>query len=220
MNLLKEIEEYCKHYRIDSLELREEDSVSLFEEDFGGRASVLAELEKQALACQACRLCEKRTNVVFGIGNPRAELVFVGEGPGEQEDLEGEPFVGKAGELLTAAITKGMQLRREDVYIANIVKCRPPQNRAPLPDEVSKCYPFLEKQLKLIQPKVIVTLGSPAQKALTGIEQGITKIRGKWLEWEGIKLMPTFHPAYILRNQSAKRPFWEDLQEVMRELKS
>lgn len=179
----------------------------------------LKELEQRALSCRDCRLCETRNNVVFGVGNTeRPMIAFVGEGPGADEDRLGEPFVGKAGELLTAAITKGLGLRREDLYICNVVKCRPPNNRNPLPDEVAACVHYLHRQLQLIQPKVIVTLGAPAQKALSGVEMGITKLRGNWQEWRGIPLMPTFHPAYILRNASAKRPFWEDLQDVMKRL--
>ncbi len=176
-------------------------------------------LEQEALVCEKCRLCETRKNVVFGVGNTARPLIaFVGEGPGADEDAQGEPFVGKAGKLLTAAIEKGLEMRREDVYICNVVKCRPPENRTPLPDEVEACSPYLYKQLELLNPKVIVTLGAPAQMALSGINIGITKLRGQWQEWRGIKLMPTFHPAYILRNQAAKRPFWDDLQEVMKEL--
>lgn len=183
-------------------------------------ASEFEALRDAALSCRACRLCETRRNVVFGVGSSeRPPIAFVGEGPGAEEDARGEPFVGRAGALLTAAITKGLGLERSDVYICNVVKCRPPENRTPLPDEVEACRPFLQRQLKLIKPQVIVTLGAPAQKALTGELGGITKIRGNWLEWEGIPLMPTFHPAYILRNPAAKRPFWEDLQEVMRRLK-
>lgn len=181
--------------------------------------SELLELEKEALSCKKCRLCETRNNVVFGAGNTNSPLIaFVGEGPGQDEDMQGQPFVGKAGILLTAAITKGMHLRREDVYICNVVKCSPPENRTPLTDEVESCSPYLFKQLKLVNPKVIVTLGKPAQHALCGIDEGITKLRGKWLSWEGIKLMPTFDLAYLLRNPSAKKPFWEDLQSVMTEL--
>jgi DNA polymerase len=179
----------------------------------------LDELQRIASNCKACRLCEQRNNVVFGEGNTNRPLVaFVGEGPGADEDAQGRPFVGRAGQLLNSAITKGMGLKREDVYICNVVKCRPPQNRAPLPDEIEKCSNYLFRQLEIIQPKVIVTLGQPAQFALSGIEVGITKLRGNWQNWRGFKLMPTFHPAYILRNQAAKRPFWEDLQAVMSEV--
>lgn len=176
------------------------------------------ELEAQVKACTKCRLHEQRTNTVFGTGNKKARLVFVGEGPGADEDLKGEPFVGRAGQLLTAAITKGMGLTREEVYICNVVKCRPPENRAPLPDETQACTPYLYRQLDLIKPEVIVTLGQPAQMALSGIEMGITKLRGQWQSWRGIKLMPTFHPAYLLRNPPVKKFFWEDLQAVMQEL--
>ena len=179
-------------------------------------ASDIDVLRKEAEACTACRLCETRKSVVFGEGkSDRPLIAFVGEGPGEEEDLSGRPFVGKAGILLAGAIEKGMKLRRSDVYICNVVKCRPPDNRNPLPDEISACEGFLYRQLKLIQPKIIVTLGSPAQKTLTKIDQGITKLRGKWLDWEGIKVMPTFHPAYILRNPESKKEFWDDLKLVM-----
>jgi uracil-DNA glycosylase family 4 len=130
----------------------------------------------------------------------------------------GEPFVGKAGELLTAAITKGLKLAREEVYICNVVKCRPPDNRNPLPDEIAQCRGYLEAQLRMIRPNVIVTLGGPAMQVLTGEEGGITKLRGRWKSWNEIPLMPTFHPAYILRNPSAKREFWDDLQLVMQQL--
>lgn len=184
----------------------------------GDSASELLMLEEEAKRCLRCRLHEARHSVVFGEGNADAPLVaFVGEGPGADEDRMGRPFVGRAGKLLTAAITSGMGLRREDVYIANVVKCRPPNNRAPLEDEAKTCVEsYLFKQLELISPRVIVTLGAPAQLALGGIAGGISSIRGKWLNWRGVPLMPTYHPAYILRQPSAKRPFWEDLQEVMR----
>lgn len=177
------------------------------------------ELEQTALVCRKCRLCEGRNKVVFGVGKREQPVIaFVGEGPGADEDRVGEPFVGRAGALLTAAITNGLGLQREDVYIANVVKCRPPGNRAPLPDETESCTPYLYRQLELLQPQVIVTLGQPAQKALSGVDIGITKLRGQWQQWRGIRLMPTFHPAYILRTPAAKRLFWEDLQEVMRVL--
>jgi uracil-DNA glycosylase len=179
----------------------------------------LAELEQLAKGCRKCRLCEGRNKVVFGVGNVNCPaIVFVGEGPGADEDRIGEPFVGRAGALLTAAITKGMGLARGDVYICNVVKCRPPGNRTPLPDEVESCTPYLYRQLEVLSPKVIVTLGKPAQLALSGVDMGITKLRGRWLEWRGIKLMPTFHPAYILRNPVVKKEFWEDLQAVMSEV--
>ncbi len=179
----------------------------------------LSELEAIAKGCNKCPLCEGRNKVVFGIGKTDKPLFcFVGEGPGADEDRLGEPFVGRAGQLLTAAITKGMGLKREDVYIANVVKCRPPQNRTPLPNEVEACTPYLYRQLEIIQPRVIITLGQPAQLALSGVKMGITKLRGKWLNWRGFKLIPTFHPAYLLRNPPAKKEFWEDLQTAMLEV--
>ena len=188
-------------------------------DDIKAEAPAIESLAYEASNCRKCRLCETRKSVVFGVGNTtRPPIAFVGEGPGADEDRQGEPFVGRAGALLTAAITKGLNLRREDVYICNVVKCRPPENRTPLPDEVESCLPFLFGQLRAIRPQTIITLGAPAQKALTGDRGGITKIRGTWQEWEGVPLMPTFHPAYILRNAEAKRPFWDDLREVMRHL--
>jgi len=174
------------------------------------------ELRESALACQACDLCTTRTNVVFGEGNPDADLMFVGEAPGYHEDQQGRPFVGKAGELLTAMIERGMRLRREDVYIANVLKCRPPNNRTPGPDEVERCTPFLIRQIELIRPKVICALGGSALRALTGQQGGISRARGRPVEFHGAQLLPTFHPAYLLRNPAAKREAWEDLKTVMR----
>ena len=164
--------------------------------------------------CKRCRLCERRTNIVFGDGNGKAELVFIGEGPGHDEDVQGLPFVGRAGKLLTQMI-EAMGLQRRDVYICNVVKCRPPENRAPEKDEIAICSPFLLRQLDVIQPKVIVCLGAVALKALLGAERGITHLRGQWLEYRGTRLMPTYHPAYLLRNPSAKGDVWKDLQKVM-----
>lgn len=168
--------------------------------------------------CRRCKLCAARTNVVFGVGNPKAELMFVGEGPGQEEDLQAEPFVGRAGQLLTDIITKGMKLRREDVYIANIVKCRPPNNRAPEADEVAACLPFLMRQIELLRPRVIVALGSVAVQALLGTRVPITRLRGVWHEYRGVKVMPTFHPAYLLRNPAEKKLVWADIKQVMQEL--
>ncbi len=164
--------------------------------------------------CKRCRLCERRTNIVFGDGSGKAELVFIGEGPGHDEDVQGLPFVGRAGKLLTQMI-EAMGLQRRDVYICNVVKCRPPENRAPEKDEIAICSPFLLRQLDVIQPKVIVCLGAVALKALLGAERGITHLRGQWLEYRGTRLMPTYHPAYLLRNPSAKGDVWKDLQKVM-----
>lgn len=165
--------------------------------------------------CRRCRLAAGRTHLVFGVGNPRARLVFVGEGPGEEEDRRGEPFVGRAGQLLTDIITKGMGLRREDVYICNVVKCRPPGNRNPEPDEVDSCEPFLRRQLELIRPEVVVALGKFAAQTLLRDRTPITKLRGRWFDYHGIRLMPTFHPAYLLRNPADKRLVWADVQAVM-----
>jgi len=165
--------------------------------------------------CRRCKLAPHRTHLVFGVGNPRARLVFVGEAPGRDEDLKGEPFVGRAGQLLTEIITKGMKLRREDVYIANVIKCRPPENRNPEPDEVASCEPFLVRQLELIGPEVIVALGKFAAQSLLRSKTPITQLRGRWYDYHGIRLMPTFHPAYLLRNPGDKRLVWEDIQKVM-----
>ena len=168
--------------------------------------------------CVRCKLCNGRTHIVFGVGNPQADLMFVGEGPGRDEDLQAEPFVGRAGQLLTDIITKGMKLRRDQVYIANVVKCRPPNNRDPEPDEISACRPFLERQIELVRPKVLIALGRFAAQTMLGTTAPISRIRGQWHEYAGIKLMPTLHPAYLLRNPADKRLVWEDIQMVMAEL--
>ena len=168
--------------------------------------------------CQRCKLCSGRTNIVFGAGNSNAKLMFVGEGPGRDEDLKGEPFVGRAGQLLTDIITKGMGLKREDVYICNVVKCRPPENRNPEPDEVAACEPFLKKQIDLVRPAVIVGLGKFAVQTLLQSTVTISKLRGNWHSYHGIKLMPTFHPAYLLRNPADKKLVWEDIKQVIKEL--
>jgi len=173
-------------------------------------------LRQSALDCEQCALCSTRTHVVFGEGNPEADLMFVGEAPGYHEDQQGRPFVGKAGELLTAMIERGMQMRREDVYIANVLKCRPPDNRTPAFDEVEKCTPILLRQIELIRPKVICALGGSALRALTGQQGGISRARGRPVPFLGAQLLPTFHPAYLLRNPAAKREAWEDLKTVMR----
>jgi DNA polymerase len=181
-------------------------------------ADSLLALQAHIGDCRRCKLAPHRTHLVFGVGNPRARLVFVGEAPGRDEDLQGEPFVGRAGQLLTEIITKGMRLRREDVYIANVIKCRPPENRNPEPDEVVSCEPFLLRQLELIGPEVIVALGKFAVQTLLRSKTPITQLRGRWHDYHGIRLMPTFHPAYLLRNPGDKRLVWEDIQKVMRAL--
>jgi len=182
-------------------------------------ADSLEELRAAIGDCRRCKLCSGRTNLVFGVGNPRANLMFVGEGPGRDEDLQGEPFVGRAGQLLTDIITKGIGLRREDVYIANVVKCRPPNNRDPEPDEVAACEPFLKKQIDLIGPEIIVALGRFAVQTLLQSKMPITKLRGNWHSYHGIKLMPTFHPAYLLRNPADKKLVWEDIKKVISEMR-
>jgi len=164
--------------------------------------------------CTRCKLHKARKQVVFGVGNPKAELVFVGEGPGRDEDEQGEPFVGRAGKLLTQMI-EAMGLRREDVYICNVVKCRPPENRLPEKDEIATCSPYLLRQLAAIAPKVICCLGSCSAQTLLRTNQGITRFRGQWFDFQGAKLIATYHPAYLLRNPEAKGEVWKDLQKVM-----
>jgi DNA polymerase len=184
------------------------------------QAKNLEELRADIGDCRRCKLWSGRTHLVFGVGNPQAKLMFVGEGPGRDEDLQGEPFVGRAGQLLTDIITKGMGLKREDVYICNVVKCRPPDNRNPEPDEVASCEPFLKKQVDLVKPKIIVGLGKFAVQTLLQTKVPITRIRGNWHSYHGIKLMPTLHPAYLLRNPSDKKLVWEDIKKVMKEMSS
>ncbi|HUR82124.1 MAG TPA: uracil-DNA glycosylase [Thermoanaerobaculia bacterium] len=174
-------------------------------------------LVAEAHDCTKCRLAGTRTNVVFGVGNPNADLMFIGEAPGRDEDEKGEPFVGRAGQLLTDII-KAMKLTRDDVYIANVIKCRPPENRNPEADELDACRPFIRQQVDLIQPKVIVTLGRFGLQSLTEKSYGISSVRGQWLEYNGIKLMPTYHPAYLLRTPGAKKDVWADMKKVMAEL--
>jgi len=164
--------------------------------------------------CTRCRLHKARHNIVFGVGNPKAQLVFVGEGPGHDEDIQGEPFVGRAGKLLTQMI-EAMSLRREDVYICNVVKCRPPENRLPERDEIATCSPYLMRQLEVIAPKVICCLGACSAQTLLQTNQGISKFRGEWFDFRGAKLIATYHPAYLLRNPNAKGEVWKDLQKVM-----
>ncbi|MFL5351308.1 uracil-DNA glycosylase [Archangium sp.] len=180
-----------------------------------GERPMLDDIRRELGDCRRCKLCDGRKNIVFGSGNPRAELVFVGEGPGADEDAQGVPFVGAAGQLLTKMI-EAMGFRRDDVYICNVVKCRPPNNRNPEPDEVAACEPFLRAQLQALQPKAIVALGKFAAQTLLRDSTPITKMRGNWREYEGVKLMPTFHPAYLLRQPAEKKKAWEDLQQVMK----
>lgn len=168
--------------------------------------------------CRRCNLSKTRTNIVFGIGNPQARLIFVGEGPGEDEDLQGEPFVGRAGQLLTKMI-EAMGLKREDVYICNVVKCRPPGNRQPQPDEILTCRPFLEKQIDTIKPEIIVALGTHAAQTLLDTPEKISALRGRFHRYRNnILLMPTFHPSYLLRSPEKKKEVWEDMKTVLTKL--
>lgn len=167
--------------------------------------------------CTRCKLHRRRNKIVFGVGNPRARLVFVGEGPGADEDAQGEPFVGRAGKLLTQMI-EAMGLKRDEVYICNVVKCRPPENRTPEPDEIETCSPYLLRQLDVIKPQVIVCLGAVAAKALLGVNTSMSKLRQQWFEFRSAKLLATYHPAYCLRNPPSKADVWKDLQMAMVEL--
>ena len=167
--------------------------------------------------CQRCKLCRSRTHIVFGSGNPHARLMFVGEGPGYDEDQQGQPFVGAAGQLLTRII-QAIKMNREDVYICNIVKCRPPGNRVPEPDEVQTCLPFLERQIAAVAPEMICALGASAARTLLNTNAPISRLRGKLYDFKGTKLLPTYHPAYLLRNPEKKRDVWEDMKLLMREL--
>ena len=175
----------------------------------------LEDVKKELGDCQRCSLGRLRTNIVFGEGNTRAEIVFVGEAPGGDEDVQGRPFVGRAGQLLTR-IVEAMGLKRADVYICNILKCRPPGNRNPRPEEITACEPFLIKQLEAINPRVICALGTFAARTLLKTDVPITILRGKFHSYHGIQLMPTYHPAYLLRNPGAKKQVWEDVQKMMK----
>ncbi|HET7214048.1 MAG TPA: uracil-DNA glycosylase [Terriglobia bacterium] len=198
-------------------------SMSLFEAP-SPRAAVresetLEQIREDLGDCRRCRLAAGRHSIVFGQGNPHAELVFVGEGPGADEDAQGLPFVGRAGRLLNKMIELA-GMKREDVYICNIVKCRPPENRTPLPDEIETCSPFLLRQIRTIKPRLVCCLGSPAVKTLLGVKDGITKIRGQFYDFQGAKALPTFHPAYILRNPREEKILREDFQKIVDFLKS
>ena len=173
------------------------------------------ELEEVVKQCRKCRLCENRKNVVFGVGKREADIMFIGEGPGADEDAQGEPFVGKAGKLMNMAFDM-LGIKREEVYIANIVKCRPPNNRNPQDDEAENCLDYLRNQVILVKPKIIVLLGSVALKNILGKEYGITASRGKWIEKKGIFYMPTWHPAALLRDENKKIDFIKDLKQVIK----
>lgn len=175
----------------------------------------LDEVAAVASTCQGCRLAAARRHVVFGVGDPNARLMLIGEAPGADEDARGEPFVGRAGQVLTAMLG-AMRLRRQDVYIANIVKCRPPGNRDPEPDEAAACMPYLRRQIELISPEAIVLLGKVAARFLLGTNASISTLRGSWKQWEGREVLMTFHPAYLLRNLAAKAQVWSDLKQLRR----
>jgi uracil-DNA glycosylase family 4 len=187
---------------------------SLFESIDRVDNDTLERIREDLGECTRCRLHKQRNKIVFGAGNPRAELVFVGEGPGHDEDVQGLPFVGRAGKLLTQMI-EAMGLRRDDVYICNVVKCRPPENRKPEDDEVATCSPYLFRQLEVIGPKAVVCLGATAAQALLKTKDSISRYRGQWFDFRGTKLLVTYHPAYLLRNPAAKGDVWKDLQKVM-----
>lgn len=180
-------------------------------------AGGLAAIAARVAACTKCPLHKTRTRTVPGQGSSSPEILFVGEGPGADEDRQGLAFVGRAGQLLTKII-EAMGFTREQVFIGNIVKCRPPENRAPLPDEIAACLPYLREQIALLRPKVLVALGATAVRGLLDVETGITKLRGKWLVYEGIDLMPTYHPAYLLRNPAGKKDVWDDMKAVLAKL--
>ncbi|WP_305045748.1 uracil-DNA glycosylase [Geoalkalibacter sp.] len=182
------------------------------------RQETLEEIRAELENCRRCPLCEGRRNIVFGVGNPQASLVFVGEAPGREEDERGEPFVGEAGRLLDR-ILFAMGLSRGEVYICNVEKCRPPQNRDPRPEEIAACEPYLKRQLAAINPRVIVALGRIAVQSLLREQTAISRLRGRWHQYEGIPLMPTYHPAYLLRNPAGKREVWEDMKQVLKRLR-
>ena len=183
-------------------------------EDEAPGFETLQQLRDNIGDCRRCELSQGRSHIVFGVGNPDADLVFVGEAPGRDEDIKGEPFVGKAGQLLTRIIS-AMGLTRDDVYICNVIKCRPPDNRDPLLAEIEMCEPFLKEQLRIIKPRAICALGSFASQTLLKSEMKISRLRGQFHDYYGIPLMPTYHPSYLLRNENAKRDVWEDIKMVM-----
>jgi DNA polymerase len=214
----------AKAHKVETVEVVEAPATqpSIQEPSLAPTGDTLPRILEDIGDCRRCRLHEGRNKLVFGVGNERTPLVFVGEGPGADEDAQGIPFVGRAGQLLTQMIEgtakkEGIELLRADVYICNVVKCRPPGNRTPEPDEMEICGQFLYRQLLAIAPKAICALGGTAARALTGHKEGVTKMRGKWLEWRGIPLMVSYHPSYLLRpyNQDAKREAWEDLKKVL-----
>ncbi len=199
-----------------SVEFQQKQSEAIVDES--EKAKRLEKIALEIKNCNKCDLYKRRKNSVAGEGNANADLVFIGEAPGREEDMQGKPFVGRAGKLLTKIIA-AMKLTRNEVFIGNIIKCRPPNNRNPYPYEIKACEDFLIRQLEIIQPKVICTLGKFATQSLLNIETPISRIRGKFQDYRGIPVMPTYHPAYLLRNPSGKKPVWEDMKKIMKELK-
>lgn len=216
-NHLIEYLEFFSDLGVTHLQLssKNKENVSL---ESGKQAMTLESIRSELGECKRCKLHSTRKTIVFGVGNPHAELMFVGEAPGYDEDVQGEPFVGRAGQLLTRII-EAIDFRREEVYIANILKCRPPENRNPEPDEIEVCEPFLFKQIEAIKPRILVALGKYAAQTLLKTTEPISRIRGKFVDFHGILLLPTFHPSYLLRNPSAKRFVWEDMKKVRDKLK-
>jgi uracil-DNA glycosylase family 4 len=206
---LKNYLEYLKGMGINSLFA----SGNAPQEGSQSKVQTLDEIRRELGDCRRCKLYRTRRTIVFGEGNEKATLMFIGEGPGYDEDVQGRPFVGKAGQLLTKII-QSIHLEREEVYIANIIKCRPPQNRNPEPDEIQSCYPFLQKQIQSIQPKLICALGTFAAQTLLSTDAKITSLRGRVFELGGIKVLPTYHPAFLLRNPERKREVWEDMKQI------
>ena len=210
---LKSYLEYLKGMGIVSLPVSDAVSEIKPDEPSPSRIITLEEVRKELGDCKRCKLHRTRRTIVFGEGNPKAILMFIGEGPGYDEDVQGRPFVGKAGQLLTKII-ESINLSREEVYIANIVKCRPPQNRNPEPDEIQSCNPFLMNQIRVIQPRIICALGTFAAQTLLKTDTKISQLRGKLFDLEGIKVIPTYHPAFLLRNPERKREVWEDMKKI------
>ncbi len=224
MKQLKKLKLLKELYTYKSIGLNYLDDIESFTTNSTKNSNTLPSsmdlLKQIAVNCHLCQLSKTRTKVVFGEGNLQASLLFVGEGPGASEDNMGRPFVGRAGELLTKIIENVLELKREDVYISNIVKCRPPNNRVPIDEEVSECLPYLFKQIEIIKPSVIVTLGATAYQNLTGDKTSISKIRGEIINFNGMKIVPTFHPSYLLRNPSAKKFVFFDMKKVKKMLEN
>ncbi|MDI7258682.1 MAG: uracil-DNA glycosylase [Thermodesulfobacteriota bacterium] len=210
---LKSYLEYLKGMGIESLPVSEPRPAEAFQP----QVPTLDEIRQELGDCRRCKLHRMRRTIVFGEGNPKAGLMLIGEGPGYDEDIQGKPFVGKAGQLLTK-ILQAIEIQREEVYIANIIKCRPPQNRNPEPDEIESCHPFLLKQIQAIQPRIICALGTFATQTLLKTDAKITSLRGKAYDFSGIQIFPTYHPAYLLRNPEKKREVWEDMKQIAKAL--